>query len=116
LVILKKTAMLQALGSLTIAMIAHTSYVHTNPPYQVEQFNRRLAAARLQRANDNNRTGTAQQQQKQQQQHEQQQEGAAAWVSPFLLVVVKAALPVVLVNGAGAGAMGWMEGWTALDT
>jgi hypothetical protein len=32
------------------------------------------------------------------------------------LVLVKAMLPVVLVNGAGAGTIGWMEGWTALDT
>lgn len=75
---------------------------------QVEQFNRVLAA-RLKKSKAQQQDAQAKQQKKKPRQQQ--------WelFSPFALVLVKAILPVAMVNAVGAGVIGHMEGWTTLD-
>lgn len=78
--------------------IPSTNHTLTN---QVEVFNRALAAKAASTIGNSKTKGI---------------QKALAWeLSPLALVLVKAVLPVLVVNVAGAGAIGYMEGWTALD-
>jgi hypothetical protein len=81
---------------------------------QVEQFNRALAARLQNSRNDDTTTSDDTHGGSIKQQRQLQHVVEGVW-PPYILVLIKAALPVLLVNVAGAGAMGHMERWTALD-
>lgn len=76
----------------------------------MEQFNRALAA-RLKK----NKGQQQQQQQDPAQPPKTPRQQQWELFSPFALELVKAILPVAMVNAVGAGVIGHLEGWTTLD-